>query len=51
MAYGVNGTAIGFSHRARLTESAFDNDLAEMPQVAATFNMRESNHSYGLAAG
>jgi subtilisin family serine protease len=50
-AYGVNGTAIGFANRARLLESAFDYDLTEMPQVVATNNVRESNHSYGYAAG
>jgi len=50
-AYGVNGAAIGFSHRARLLESPFTNDLSEMPQVASTRSVRESNHSYGYAAG
>jgi hypothetical protein len=50
-AYGVNGTAIGFANRARLAESYFANDLAEMPQQAAINNIRESNHSYGYAAG
>jgi hypothetical protein len=50
-AYGVNGTAIGFSHRARSVESDFSKDLSEMPQVAATRGVRESNHSYGYAAG
>ena len=50
-AYGVNGTAIGFSHRARDLESDFSKDLSEMPQVAATRGVRESNHSYGYAAG
>jgi len=50
-AYGVNGTAIGFANRARLVESYYTNDLAEMPFVAATNNVRESNHSYGYAAG
>jgi hypothetical protein len=50
-AYGVNGTAIGFANRARLIESYFTNDITEMPQVAATRNVRESNHSYGYTAG
>ena len=50
-AYGVNGTAIGFANRARLIESYFTNDITEMPQVAAVRNVRESNHSYGYAAG
>ncbi|MEI7940596.1 MAG: S8 family serine peptidase [Verrucomicrobiota bacterium] len=50
-AYGVNGTAIGFAHRARLLEAPFTNDFSEMPQVAATRGVRESNHSYGYAAG
>ena len=50
-AYGVNGTAIGFAHRARLLEAPFTNDFSEMPQVAATRAVRESNHSYGYAAG
>jgi hypothetical protein len=50
-AYGVNGTAIGFANRARLTEADFSKDLAEMPQQAATNNIRESNHSYGYTAG
>ena len=50
-AYGVNGTAIGFANRARLTESYFGLDLAEMPQVAANLKVRESNHSYGYSAG
>lgn len=50
-AYGVNGAAIGFSHRARLVESPFTNDFSEMPQVVATRGVRESNHSYGYAAG
>jgi Subtilase family len=50
-AYGVNGTAIGFANRARLAESYYNNDLSEMPQLAATNNVRESNHSYGYAAG
>ena len=50
-AYGVNGTAIGFANRARLAESYFNFDLSEMPQQAATSNVRESNHSYGYTAG
>ena len=50
-AYGVNVGAIGLSHRARVLESPFTNDLSEMPQVAATRSIRESNHSYGFAAG
>jgi hypothetical protein len=51
IAYGVNGTAIGFANRARLAESDFSHDLAEMPVLAATNNVRESNHSYGYTAG
>ena len=51
MAYGVNGTAIGFANRARLAESYYANDITEMPQVAANNNVRESNHSYGYSAG
>jgi hypothetical protein len=50
-AYGVNGTAVGFANRAKLIESYFTNDISEMPKVAATRNVRESNHSYGYAAG
>ena len=50
-AYGVNGTAIGFANRAQDIESDYSKDLAEMPQVAATKNVRESNHSYGYTAG
>jgi hypothetical protein len=51
VAYGVNGTSIGFANRARLAESYFNFDLSEMPSVAATNNIRESNHSYGIEAG
>ncbi|MGH7951878.1 MAG: S8 family serine peptidase [Limisphaerales bacterium] len=50
-AYGVNGTAIGFANRARLAEADFSKDITEMPQQAATNNVRESNHSYGYLAG
>ena len=50
-AYGVNGTAIGFANRAKVAESYLSRDLTEMPQLAATNNVRESNHSYGYAAG
>jgi len=50
-AYGVNGTAIGFANRARLEEGSFNNDVTEMPMQAATNKIRESNHSYGYAAG
>lgn len=51
MAYGVNGTAIGFANRARLAEGLLGYDITEMPQQAATNNVRESNHSYGYASG
>ena len=50
-AYGVNGTAIGFANRARLAEADYRVDEAEMPEVAATLGVRESNHSYGYTAG
>ncbi len=51
MAWGVNASAKGFSNRGKVTESYFGKDLAEMPRVAATNGVRESNHSYGYTGG
>ena len=51
MAWGVDPNAKGFSNRGRVTESYFGKDLGEMPAVAATNAVRESNHSYGYVGG
>ncbi len=51
MGWGVNANAKGFSNRGKIVESDFRRDLSEMPNQAATNNVRESNHSYGYSGG
>jgi hypothetical protein len=51
IAAGVSNAAIGFAPQAQLVESWYANDLAGMAQMAATNNVRESNHSYLIPAG
>jgi hypothetical protein len=51
IAAGVDSAAKGFAPQARLVESYYDYDLSEMAQMAATNNVRESNHSYFIPAG
>ena len=48
IASGVDPNAIGFAPQARLVESYYTNDLTGMAQLAATNNVRESNHSYAI---
>jgi hypothetical protein len=50
-AYGGLLSAEGFANRGKVLESVFYHDIAEMPSVAATNNMRVSNHSYGNLGG
>lgn len=50
-AWGVVGTARGFSHRARVLSSTFIDDFVEMPPIVSTNAVRLSNHSYGYNFG